>query len=485
MSEPRDLSLADAARLIRAGQLQSEELLRSCLARIEEREEQVQAWATLHAEEALNVARQRDEEAQRGDWQGMLHGLPIGVKDIFDVIDMETRAGTDAYTPHRALQDASAVARLRAQGAVILGKTHTTAFAMGDPAPTRNPWNLEHTPGGSSAGSAAAVADHHCLAALGTQTAGSVIRPAAYNGVVGFKPSYGAVSTEGVLPLSWQLDHVGTFTRTVEDAWWLWQVLRGDKNPTQTTLPEVRLPARMWRIRTLFEERADTDLRNFMDVCCGALQRQGIVFVERSMPADFERCLEMHHTIMATEAASVHRMNFQRNEAAYPPQIAELVREGLEIKAHVYLEALRQRQALTPAIEEVLASVDLAIAPAISSPAPKGLEHTGDRSLQTPWSLLGSPVITIPVGLCHGLPVGVQLVSLRGEEERIFGLVAACAEVIAFSRSPATRESPSQAATSHSPVSQPAPARPTEERPAAQKPLSRAEELRRAAKRSA
>src|SRR5579863_1309909 len=205
--EPRDLTLYRAAELLRRGALTCEALVLSCLERIESRNEQVRAWAELHDEDALQEARRCDLEARVRRWRGPLHGLPVGIKDIIHVKGMHTRAGTAAYAPHFAVEDAPAVAALRDSGSILLGKTVTTAYANRDPSVTRNPWNLARSPGGSSSGSAAAVADRMCLGALGTQTGGSVLRPASYNGIVGFKGGLGKVSTQGVIPLSWQLDH--------------------------------------------------------------------------------------------------------------------------------------------------------------------------------------------------------------------------------------------------------------------------------------
>ncbi|HSG20503.1 MAG TPA: amidase, partial [Burkholderiaceae bacterium] len=230
MTEPRDLTLYRAAEAMRRGRLTSEALVSSCLERIESRESTVHAWAHLYADEALEEARACDKAAASHQWAGPLHGLPLGIKDIYDVRGQVTEAGTNAYPSRIAGSDADSVGRLREAGAIVLGKTVTTAFAMGDANETRNPWNPEHTPGGSSQGSGAGVADRMCLGALGTQTNGSVIRPASYNGVVGFKPGYGLISTEGVVPLAWQLDHVGSLTRSVEDASLLWHLLRDERS---------------------------------------------------------------------------------------------------------------------------------------------------------------------------------------------------------------------------------------------------------------
>ncbi len=215
MQEPRDLTIQDAVLQMQAGELTAVGLVESCLERIRAREATVRAWVEVYEQAALDEARRCDLEARQGRWRGPLHGIPFGIKDIIHVRGMWTRAGTPVYPAHVADEDAPVIARLRHAGAIFLGKTETTPFANNDPAITRNPWNPEHTPGGSSSGSGAAVADRMCPAALGTQTGGSLLRPAAYNGIVGFKATYGVVSNDGVIPNSWSLDHVGVHARCV------------------------------------------------------------------------------------------------------------------------------------------------------------------------------------------------------------------------------------------------------------------------------
>src|SRR5213593_1942099 len=211
------LGVVEAAAEIRRGAVSPVALVEACLERIRALDGNVQAWAHVDEKGALAAARERAEEAKRSTVRGPLHGIPVAVKDIFHVAGLPTTAGARPFAHSRPGEDAPSVARLRAAGAIVLGKTHTTQFAYRDPAPTRNPWNLAHTPGGSSAGSAAAVAARMAPLALGSQTVGSVLRPAAYCGVVGFKPSHGRISAAGVVPLAWSLDHVGIFARTVED----------------------------------------------------------------------------------------------------------------------------------------------------------------------------------------------------------------------------------------------------------------------------
>ena len=244
MREPRELTITEAGERMKSGKLTAERLVESCLERIHAREETIHAWVEVYEQQALAEARRCDHEFQEGNPRGPLHGIPVGVKDIIDVRGQYTRCGTPVYPATVPHEDAPVIARLRNAGAIFLGKTETTPFANNDPTITRNPWNPEHTPGGSSSGSGAAVADRMCPAALGTQTGGSLLRPAAYNGIVGFKATYGEVSNEGVLPNSWSIDHVGFHCRSVADAAILWPCIREKEPRPFARMPEPPLRSR-------------------------------------------------------------------------------------------------------------------------------------------------------------------------------------------------------------------------------------------------
>jgi aspartyl-tRNA(Asn)/glutamyl-tRNA(Gln) amidotransferase subunit A len=440
MTEARELTLSAAAARLRSGELDAQTLLQSYLERIAQREADVKAWVRIDADEALRVARRCDREAAQGHWRGPLHGLVLGIKDIFDVQGMETRAGSDAYTPRIAASDAECVARLRAAGAIFLGKTVTTAFAMGDPGATCNPWRRQHTPGGSSSGSAAAVADRMCGAALGSQTAGSVIRPASFNGVVGFKPGYAAISVEGVIPLSWQLDHVGSLTRSVTDAWMLWQVMRSRtvRSHVDAAL-QVRKPEKLWRVRDFFETQADAEILTALDDCCQRLAAQGIEIVEKPLPV-FARdgMLDAHRMIMASDAAAFHRPGFiTAGSDRYPPRIRELIEEGLQNQAIDYSAARQQRTQLIAAMNAGLNEVDAAIMPAATGPAPAGLDYTGDRLFNILSSFCGLPVVSLPVALSRlGLPLGIQLLGAEQSEDRLLEFAACCETILPFPHRP-------------------------------------------------
>jgi len=397
---------------------------------------------TIDREAALASAEQADLELARDRaTPGPLHGIPFGVKDIFDVAGMPTTAGTEAYPLRVAEKDATSVARLKSAGAIVLGKTVTTAFAMGDAGPTTNPWNSAHTPGGSSSGSAAAVADRMCMAALGTQTAGSVIRPCSYNGLAGIKPTYAGIDIDGVIPLSWQLDHVGALTRNLDDARLLWNLLRDDGGwrpgeGNQVIAGGVK-PQRLWRARGLFETEASAAMNSAIDTHCAQLEGQGVEIVERPFPDSFLEILDNHRIIMASEAAASHNANFQQHQALYPPNIKRLIEEGKQISAVEYSLALQHRKKAIDEMNDVLSDVDGMLSPAAVDSAPVGLTHTGDRTYNAPSSYLGLPVVTYPLSVdSNGLPLGAQIMGGSLNEDVLLQRGIWCEQVVGFDLSP-------------------------------------------------
>ena len=267
-----------AAESIRTGRLTPVDLLEICLERIDRLEDRVHAWVFVDAKGARTEAERLTAEVRRGEHRGLLHGIPIGIKDIFDVAHWPTAAGSRLWKDRIAGQDATVVRRLREAGAVFVGKTVTTQYASFDPPPTRNPWNLSRTPGGSSSGSAAALACGMCLGALGSQTGGSITRPASYCGIAGLKPTFGCVSTNGVVPLAASMDHVGAMARCVRDLAILFQTIADPKNSEETQPP--RVPPRLGRLRGIFENRADASVLRMMDEACDRLRACGAVIVE-------------------------------------------------------------------------------------------------------------------------------------------------------------------------------------------------------------
>ncbi len=429
--EPTDLTALEAAVMIRAGRLSSVELVQSCLARIRRLDPVLQAWVHLDDAGALATAKERDAQAAAGRVCGALHGVPVGIKDIFHVAGMPTRAGAKAFAHSEPREDATSVARLRAAGAVILGKTHTTQFAYRDPAPTRNPWNPEHTPGGSSAGSGAGVAARMVPLALGSQTVGSVLRPAAYNGVVGFKGTHGLVPADGVIPLAWSLDHVGVFARAVFDVTTTLGVLVGtDVMPSVVATPRIALAPEL-------VARVDADTAANVAAAANAFARAGATVVEVKLPASFGQIGEAGLVLLEAETATYHEAAYRRHAADFGPGIGEAVKAGLARSATEYIAADRARHAFRDDVMPLLAGVDALLSPTAPSVAPAGLSNTGDASLCGPWSSAGVPSISLPSGVSRaGLPHAVQLVAAAGRDTRLLGVAAWCERVLGFAARP-------------------------------------------------
>ena len=426
-----DLGVGDAAERIRRGECSSAALVEACLARVRAREPELQAWAYVDGEGAFAAARERDAEARAGRPRGPLHGVPIGIKDIFDVAGMPTTAGARAFAHTRPGRDSGAVARLRAAGAVILGKTHTTQFAYRDPAPTRNPWNLEHTPGGSSSGSAAAVAARMVAGAIGSQTVGSILRPAAYCGVVGLKGPHGLVPLDGVVPLAWSLDHAGPFARSVADAALLLAVLADHVvEPVAPAAPRLAVG------RQLFD-RAEPGLRRHLDLVVKRLAEAGARVTELTLPPPFGEIHAAGQVVLEVEAATYHQAMFAKHGSDYGPGMAEMVARGLTRPATEYVAANRARLAFRDAVLPLLEAHDALLSPTAPGPAPAGLGWTGDASLCAPWSSAGVPSLTLPSGVDEaGLPLALQLVQAPGGVARLLGVATWCERALGFAVQP-------------------------------------------------
>jgi aspartyl-tRNA(Asn)/glutamyl-tRNA(Gln) amidotransferase subunit A len=426
-----DLGIREAADRIRRGECSSVALVEASLARVRAREPEVLAWAHMDTDGALAAARERDAEAKVGRPRGPLHGVPVGIKDIFDVAGMPTTAGAREFAHTRPTRDSGAVARLRAAGAVILGKTHTTQFAFRDPAPTRNPWNPAHTPGGSSSGSAAAVAARMVPGAIGSQTVGSILRPAAFCGVVGLKGPHGLVPVDGVVPLAWSLDHVGPFARSVGDAALMLSVL-ADRVVEPATVQAPRLAIG----RQLFD-RAEPELRRHLDAVVERLTAAGARVSELTLPPAFAEIHAAGQVILEVEAATHHAPTFARYASDYGPGMAEMIRRGLARPATDYVTANRARLAFREVMIPLLEAHDALLSPAAPGTAPAGLGWTGDASLCAPWSSAGVPSISLPTGVdAAGLPLALQLVQAPGGLARLLGVAAWCEGVVRFAARP-------------------------------------------------
>ncbi len=421
-----DLAPASATRiaqLIRDRQMSATEVVTAALDRIEKTDELLQAWELIDREGALASARQADDAVSRGETLGPLHGVPVGIKDIIATAGIRTAMGSPIYDDNVPNSDAAVVARLKGAGAIVLGKTVTVEFAMSQPPRTLNPWNREHTPGGSSSGSAVAVASGHCPAALGTQTAGSVNRPAAYNGVVGLKPTYGLVSRRGVFPVSWSLDTVGWMTRTVADAAVLLDVLAGydryDPASVRSTdvrgyaarLTETPKPPKIGIVSGDIERSTSTEMQAHMFELIESL-RQGGNWVELfDLPISYLHIRDAKLVIDAVETAEVHRPVFAERPEDYSEKARKKIETGQLLPAHAYVEAQRLRRQFRRDMDEGMASLDALIMPAATGPAPKDLTTTGDPAFYSPWTTAGLPTITVPTGISrNGMPIGVQLI---------------------------------------------------------------------------
>ena len=446
---PNRLSLTEASSRIREGSLSPLELLRACLARIDALEDRLHAWVTLDREAAEKAAAEREEELRRGSCRGPLHGIPIGIKDIIYTRGLRTTGGSKFLKDFVPDFDATVVARLRAAGAVILGKTVTTEYACFDPAETRNPWDLSHTPGGSSSGSAAAVACRMCPAALGSQTGGSIARPAAYCGVVGLKPTYGRVSVRGVLPVSFSLDHVGILARSVGDVALILEAIAGadPDDPLCSDLPvpgyaqaasrPPETPPRIGLVRTYFMENADTNLRDATTRAAETFRSCGAKVIEVGLPTSFDDVHRMHRLIMYAEAAAYHANRFGCRRNDFRPGLRALIEEGLLLPAAAYADARLHQLTFRSQIRAAFNKVDVLLTPATPTPAPPGLDSTGDPAFNAPWSYAGLPTVVLPTGLTPGgLPVGVQLVGRPFAEAELLTVARWCQAGLRFEAAP-------------------------------------------------
>ncbi len=413
-------SIFTTSELIRSGKLRPMQLVAECLDRIDRTEHQLHAWVHVDRTGAVKAAELLEQELHGAGPRGPLHGIPIGVKDIIDVAGLPTRAGSALRESPIAAEDAPVVARLRAAGAIVLGKTVTTQFACFDPAETVNPHDHARTPGGSSSGSAVAVATGTCMAALGSQTGGSIIRPASYCGVVGFKPTKGCWSTQGVVPVSTLLDHVGPITRCVEDLWPIWRAVIGSEADDNSQAHAFDTPLRFGVVGGFFREAADQRMLAIIDAAVARLVESGAVVEPVEVPVSVEEALVMHRRIMAVELAHYHRDVFTRHRDQYAPGIASLIEEGQQVSQSDYDLALKHRLDFIGEIERAFQrGVEFWLTPATTCPAPSR-ETTGDPAFNAPWSYCGFPALSIPCGKSDdGLPVSLQMVGHAGGDERL------------------------------------------------------------------
>ncbi len=417
MNEFHRLTAIEMRAEIVAGRLSSVDLVNDCLRRIALREPVIGAWAHLDAEFARSQARAADDALSAGKPLGALHGVPVGIKDIIDTAGLPTEHGTPAFAGRRPKQDAEVVRRLSAAGAIIMGKTVTTELAFYGPGKTRNPADPSRTPGGSSSGSAAAVADYHVPLALGSQTAGSILRPASYCGVFGFKPTFGAIPLDGVIAQSPPLDTLGGYARSPADLALLTSVLSGqpcDAAPTGGSL-------RLGFIKTPAWPQGDQAMREAFARLASA---NADTIEEIPMPAPFDDTGGLQRAVQFHDIAHNYGPIVDRHSGVMSAKLKEVVAEGRTVTDAEYDAACARREPLYRALDPVFARYDAILTPASQGVAPEGLSATGSPMFNFIWTYLGVPAVSIPLLTADGLPLGVQLVGRRGADGGLLAVAA-------------------------------------------------------------
>jgi Asp-tRNA(Asn)/Glu-tRNA(Gln) amidotransferase A subunit family amidase len=445
MDELAHLTLQEAASGIRNGRFTSEALTTRYLERIRRYESRIRAWAWLDEGHVLAQARAADRMLREGRIAGPLHGVPIGIKDIIYTNGIPTRMGSPIFSGFVPDHSAACVERLEAAGAFVQGKTATTEFANRHPAGTTNPWNAEFTPGGSSSGSAAAVAAGLTAAALGSQTRGSIVRPAVYCGVVGFKPSFGLISRFGVHELSWTLDHVGVLVRSVDDAGLLVSSMIGHDARDPASLQDELLPAtldeigelaaapRIAAIRSPLWSAAEAAQRDLFESNCETLRAAGAQLDYVELPQEFNDADRAARVIQLAEIAR----NFTTLYASAADRMSATFREscerGMRVTAVEYLQALDARSALRRALAQTFAAFDGIVTPPAAGEAPRTLNSTGDPAFCTMWTLCGVPCVAFPTGLGpQRMPMGLQVVGAYLDDRRALQVAKWCMSRLPF-----------------------------------------------------
>lgn len=429
-TNPAHMSALRAAEAIREGELTSEALVGACLARIGECEEQIGAWEHLDEEYALRQAREADLARGRGEALGPFHGVPVGIKDIIDTAELPTENGSPLHAGRRPTEDAALVSLLKNAGAVIMGKTVTTEFAVYHPGKTKNPHDPERTPGGSSSGSAAAVASRMVPAAVGSQTNGSTIRPASYCGVCGFKPTHGTISRYGMLPQSRPIDHVGLFARSVEDVAFLGDQLmvfdardpdmrhRAAPRLLETAASEPPVAPRFAFVKTPVWDQADEDAQAAFEEL--ATRLGGEVVEEVELPELFDSAVEWHQIILESNLARNFEAEYDRGRDRLSDLLRKMMERGKKYLAVDYTRAVEKVPVLNGLLGETFERFDALLTPPAPGQAPMGLGATGNPVFCTIWTLCGTPAVTLPLLKgADGMPLGVQLVGPRGDDARL------------------------------------------------------------------
>ena len=424
-----ELSATEAIGKIRDGEITSEDLVQACLDRIDQVDGEIEAWAHLKPDYALDQARMLDAQRQAGGPVGPLHGIPVAIKDIFDTESLPTENGTVLDSGRQPMKDCRVVSLLEEAGAVIMGKTVSTELAVLGPGKTKNPHNPAHTPGGSSSGSAAAVASYMVPLAIGSQTNGSVIRPASFCGIVGFKPSHGLIPRTGVLALSAPLDTVGTYARSIEDVALLTELLvahdPGDKDTrarahpplSRTAAEEPPMTPMIAFAKTAVWDQAEEETQEAFGELIELL---GDDCSDLPLSEPFDHALDLHRNIMHADLAKSLAGYYQRGKDKLTDRLCEMIEFGQKVSAVDYNKALEGRELLNTGLNLVFDFYDVIITPASPGPAPVGLDTTGSAVFNTLWTFTGVPAITLPLMQGeNGMPLGVQLIGPRGDDARL------------------------------------------------------------------
>ena len=407
------LSAIDVVRMISERETTAEAVTRACLERIDDREKKVRAWAHIDHEYAISQARILDKSTIKGP----LHGLPIGVKDVIDTSDMLTEMGSSIYAGYQPKTDAACVAMLRAAGAVILGKTVTCEFAGSHPGPTTNPLNANHTPGGSSSGSGAAVSDYMVFGAFGTQTGGSILRPASFCGAVGYKPTYNVINRGGLMFAAENLDTIGILARSVDDVDLIMTVLL---NRARSAEIAHDVKPRIGLCRTHHWELAQPETVNAIEDTARQLESAGAAVLDIDLPSSFVELSRSRNTLNDFERSRVMASLWRDNRNELSDKISKQIQNGMTITYPKYRDALSLSNRCREELNEIFGDCDFILAPSATGEAPKGLEYTGDPQFQGCWTILHVPTISLPTHTGpNDLPVGIQLVGRRWQDEKL------------------------------------------------------------------
>lgn len=434
MNNANLLSALDAREAIEEGSISSVELVEACFERIDEVEDSIGAWACLDRETALEQARQADDYRRRGLPLGALHGLPVGIKDIIDTSDYPTERGSVIYQGRTPSTDATLVSLLREAGAIILGKTVTTELAVCSPGRTRNPHNPDHTPGGSSSGSAAAVAAGMVALSVGTQTNGSVIRPASYCGVYGFKPSFARISRTGVMMQSKPLDTVGVFARSLADLALISDVLMrydsqdSDMKPVappciaRIMAEDVPMKPNFAFVRTPMWEQVEQSTKDgFRELIDSVNEEKPKTIDVVDLPAQFGDIYNHHQSIMEADLALNFSREYRDGKSQLSPELCAMIERGQKVPATEYNLSLSKMNEYSAYLDDLFDEYEAILTPSTLGAAPAGLDSTGSPKMNTIWTACGNPVINLPLlQNLDGLPVGVQIVGGKGDDARLF-----------------------------------------------------------------